>query len=83
MDEKIIYNIDEPERHDPVSPRQVAPWHEVELEEQLDRRQLVRDLIREHPDASADDIAGLLGKRKLHVSSTLILQELQRKDTSP
>lgn len=83
MPEKTIHNIDEPEGHDPVSPRQVAPWHEVELEDQLDRRQLVRDLIHEHPDATADDIARLVANRQIEVSSTLILQELQCKNVHP
>ncbi|HQU44362.1 MAG TPA: hypothetical protein PK867_16195 [Pirellulales bacterium] len=78
MERKTIKNIDEPERHDPVSSRQVAPWQKVELEDNLDRRQLVRDLIRERPDATADDLAKLLAERRIAVSSTLILQELQR-----
>jgi hypothetical protein len=76
MEQKTVRNIDQPERHDPVSPRQVAPWQHVELEGQLDRRQLLRDMIANHPDASADDLTRMLGERQIKISSTLILQEL-------
>ncbi|HET6883590.1 MAG TPA: hypothetical protein VFI31_25785 [Pirellulales bacterium] len=78
MEPKTIQHIDEPERHDPVSPRQVAPWQHVELEDNFDRRQLVRNLAAQHPDASADEIARMLKERQIDVSSTLILQELSR-----
>ena len=77
MEPKTIQNIDEPERHDPVSQRQVAPRQEVELEDNLDRRQLVRDLIALHPSATADDIVRMLRQRQIEVSTTLVLQELQ------
>jgi hypothetical protein len=79
MQPKTIVNIDEPERHDPVSPRQVAPRQDLELEDQLDRRQLVRELISAHPTASADEISRMLQQRRIEISSTLILQELQRR----
>lgn len=78
MEQKTIRNIDEPARHDPVSPRQVAPWQHVELQDQLDRRQLLRDLIAEQPDATADELSRVLKERQIEVSSTLILQELAR-----
>ena len=79
MTEKSIEKIDQPERHDPVSPRQVAPWPHVELEDNLDRSQLVRELIAQHPGATADEIAALLQERGVEVSSTLVLQELARR----
>jgi len=71
--------IDEPLRHGSVSPQQVAPWPEVELETNLDRRRLVRDLIDQHPGATADDIARMLAEKRIEISSTLVLQVLQRK----
>lgn len=76
MREKTICNIDEPERHDPISPRQVGPRQHVEIEDRFDRRKLLRDLIAQHPEATADDLTRLLKKRHITVSSTLILQEL-------
>jgi hypothetical protein len=79
MQAKTIQNIDQPERHDPVSPHQVGPWQHVELEDNFDRRQLVRDLIAQYPDASADDLGRMLKERQIEISSTLILQELQRR----
>jgi len=79
MQAKTIQNIDQPERHDPVSPHQVGPRQHVELEDNFDRRQLVRDLIAQYPDASADDLGRMLKERQIEISSTLILQELQRR----
>jgi hypothetical protein len=73
--------IDEALRHPTVSPRQVGPRQDVELEDNFDRRQLVRELIAQHPDATADDLARLLEERKIKVSSTLVLQELQRRQS--
>lgn len=71
--------IDESLRHGAVSPQQVAPWPEVELQHNLDHRQLVRDLIAQHSDATADEIERMLEERGIKISSTLVLQELQRR----
>lgn len=70
--------IDEALRHPTVSPRQVAPRQDVELEDNVDRRQLIRDLMSSHPGATVDDLARLLGERGIDISSTLIHQELSR-----
>lgn len=78
MQAKTIQNIDQPERHDPVSPHQVGPWQHVELEDNFDRRQMVRELIAQHPRATADELGRMLNERQIEVSSTLILQELRR-----
>lgn len=78
MEQRTIHSIDRPARHDPISPRQVAPRQHVEIEGQLDRRQLVRDLIARHNGATADDLARILKQQNIQVSSTLILQELSR-----
>lgn len=71
--------IDEALRHPTVSPRQVGPRQNVELEDNLDRRKLIHDLIEQHPGASADDLMRMLRARNLEVSSTLIHQELSRR----
>lgn len=71
--------IDEALRHPTVSPSQVAPRQNVELDDNFDRRQFLGELIEEHPDATADELARRLEKRNVKVSSTLVLQELQRR----
>ena len=76
--EHIDDRIDESLRHPAVSPRQVGPQPEVELEDQLDRPALVRELIDQHPDATADEIVAILAQRQIEVSSVLVQQELQR-----
>ncbi|HVX13779.1 MAG TPA: hypothetical protein VHC22_21535 [Pirellulales bacterium] len=79
MEPKTIQNIDEPDRHDSESPKQVAPPHEVELADNFDRRQMVRDFVAQHPDASADDVVRAFHERRVDVSTTLVLQELERR----
>ena len=78
--EHIDDKIDESLRHPAVSPRQVAPQPEVELEDQFDRGAMVRQVIEQHPDATADEIVGMLAQRQVEVSSALVQQELQRHD---
>jgi hypothetical protein len=81
MKPKTIQNIDEPDRHDSESPKQVAPRHEVELADNFDRLEMVRDFVSQHPDASADDIVHAFEERRIDVSTTLVLQVLeQRRD---
>lgn len=68
-------------RHDPVSPRQVAPIPHIEIEqEHLDPVDLVREAINDHPGASADDIVRLLEEKQIHVSATLVMQQLAGSD---
>lgn len=76
--EHIDDTIDESLRHPAVSPRQVAPQPEVELEDQFDRGAMVRELIDQHPHATADDIVSMLAQRRIEVSSAVVQQELQR-----
>jgi hypothetical protein len=70
--------IDEALRHPTVSPRQVGPRQKVELEDNFDRRELVRRLIVSHPGATADDLVRILRERQIDISSTLVHQELSR-----
>ena len=70
------------EPHDPISPRQVAPNPQSELDAKVDRRQAVRDEIRAHPRATVDEIVALLARRQIEVSPVLVMQELMRGQTS-
>ncbi|HWB10749.1 MAG TPA: hypothetical protein VG826_16080 [Pirellulales bacterium] len=69
--------IDEALRHPTVSPRQVGPRQEVELDN-FDRREMVRKLIEGHPGATADELVRMLRERQIDISSTLVHQELSR-----
>ena len=70
--------IDEALRHPTISPRQVGPRQDVELEHNVDRRELIHKLIESHPGATPDDLMRMLQERQIDVSSTLVLQELAR-----
>lgn len=71
------------EPHDPISPRQVAPNPQSELDANVDRRQAVLEEIRAHPQATADEIVALLAGRRIEVSPVLVLQEMMRAQKSP
>jgi hypothetical protein len=64
------------EPHDPVSPRQVAPNPQSELDANVDRRQAVLDEIRAHPQATVDEVVARLAGRQIEVSPVLVMQEL-------
>lgn len=68
--------INESLRHAPISTRQSAPRPDTELSADLDHPQIVRDLIAQHPGATADDITRMLAEKHIKISSTLVLQEL-------
>jgi hypothetical protein len=70
--------IDEALCHPTISPRQVGPRQDVELDDQVDRRELIRNLLEDHPGATPDDLVRMLHERQIEVSSTLVLQELAR-----
>lgn len=71
------------EPHDPVSPRQVAPNPQSELDANVDRRRAVVEAIRANPTASADEIIGELAKKQIQVSATLVMQELMHAREEP
>ena len=71
---RAFYDLAEP--HDPISPLQVAPTPQSELDANVDRLSVVRAAIREHPQASVDEIVDELAKRQIEVSATLVMQEL-------
>ena len=71
------------EPHDPVSPRQVAPNPQSELDANVDRRRAVVEAIRTSPTASVDEIVGELAKRQIQVSATLVMQELMHMREEP
>lgn len=64
------------EPHDPVSPRQVAPNPQSDLDANVDRRRAVTEAIRANPTASIDEIVNELAKRQIEVSATLVMQAL-------
>lgn len=64
------------EPHDPVSPRQVAPHPQSELDANVDRRRAVIEAILRRPEASVDEIVAELAQRQIDVSATLVMQEL-------
>jgi hypothetical protein len=69
-----IYDPDSP--HDPVAPRQVSPNPQSDLDAAVDRIQAVREAIKAHPDAGADEIVALLAAQQIEVSGTLVMQEM-------
>jgi hypothetical protein len=71
------------EPHDPISPRQVAPNPQSELDAHVDRRQAVLEEIRAHPRATADEIVARLAGRRIEVSPVLVMQEMMRAQKSP
>jgi hypothetical protein len=71
------------EPHDPISPRQVAPNPQSELDANVDRRQAVLEEFRAHPQATADEIVARLAGRRIEVSPVLVLQEMMRAQKSP
>lgn len=67
-------------QHDSVSHEQVAPLPHVEVDQQhLDRRALISDALRSHPQASPDEIVEMLAQRNIEVSATLVLAEMARR----
>jgi hypothetical protein len=71
------------EPHDPISPRQVAPNPQSELDAHVDRRQAVLEEICAHPQATTDEIVALLAGRRIEVSPVLVMQEMMRAQKSP
>lgn len=71
------------EPHDPVSPRQVAPNPQSELDANVDRPRAVAEAIRAKPTAWVDEIVDELAKKQIQVSATLVMQELMHAREEP
>ena len=69
--------------HDAVDPEQVAPKPWYETAAGLDRAAVVYKKIRQHPEASADEIVNLLAQEHVEVSATLVMQEMARLKPRP
>ena len=69
-------------QHDAVSDEQVAPKPWQQTARNVDRSHLIRELRRQHPLATVDDVVELLAKEHVEVSATLVMQEFEREQSS-
>jgi hypothetical protein len=61
----------------PPIDRRVAPSPHLLRTQRLDKRGVIRELIRQHPEAGPDEIAALCAKWGLHVSAMLVARMVQ------
>ena len=67
-------------QHDAVSDDQVAPKPWLQTARNVYRSQLIREVRRQHPQATVDEVVELLAKEHVEVSATLVMQEFERSD---